>query len=299
MEEFFSKTVESDFGESNVLWINAKKYSSKRKFFVFVPGNPGIGSFYKSFLNLVHKSFPDFHAVLFSHIGHSKDDQHKIYTHSLRDQIDHKVSIMKDSLGITDDDTVILCGHSIGAHICMEMMKEIKVKHSAFLFPAIRYIGDSPKGQKMKAWFTTPGRLFMSTAGYVLSWLPTSWRQSLIHRHLGTQDVAPHLMDSVDQMFSFGSMNNILYMSRTEMDTVKEVDEEHIKSNADKMSFFFGDGDWWVPNKHHDFIKHLTKDSDTRVDMLPEFMKHDFCMNEEQTVEMAKRVVEVMEGIDL
>lgn len=69
-------------------------------------------------------------------------------SHALR-TVDHKIAFLKMLVKARPDVKVVLVGHSVGAHICLEAIKALppsNVLMTALLFPTVMHIGDSPNG---------------------------------------------------------------------------------------------------------------------------------------------------------
>ena len=57
------------------------------------------------------------------------------------------------------------------------------------------------------------------------------------------------------RLLDYHAMDNILYMAKTEMVTVKELDAGTVEANADKMVLYYAPGDGWAPESHYEELK--------------------------------------------
>lgn len=151
-----------------------------------VPGNPGLSSYYIPFLQTLHSS-PALRGKLeilaVSHRGHApvppgthsffgpNDEAAKAAARGtgtdLDDQIAHKISVLdavraiypreedrdQEERGEGEEDVqVVLCGHSVGAYMSLEVMRARpgQVDGLHLLFPTLSWIGRTPNGTKLQ-----------------------------------------------------------------------------------------------------------------------------------------------------
>ncbi|RXH76374.1 hypothetical protein DVH24_019262 [Malus domestica] len=132
-----------------------------------IPGNPGIVSFYKDFVESLYellggaasvtgKNWVFFvchfrgckvYANLFSnlclssavgHISHTKKNWEHGRLFSLQEQIDHKMDFIKQELQ-NNEVPILLVGHSIGSYISLEMFKRSPEKVTTTLYSFVYY----------------------------------------------------------------------------------------------------------------------------------------------------------------
>jgi hypothetical protein len=142
----------------------------------FITGNPGLISFYKTFLHTLHEllsSSPStFNSNIFHIYGQSlagfEDDSSppKAKPYNLEDQISLSLTSLS-ALRIPHKSlpyaSTILIGHSVGSYILLELINrlrksssEIKIKAGILLFPTVTHIAQSPSGVKISILFRIP-----------------------------------------------------------------------------------------------------------------------------------------------
>ncbi|EIW81134.1 hypothetical protein CONPUDRAFT_137213 [Coniophora puteana RWD-64-598 SS2] len=144
---------------------------------LFVPGNPGLAEYYRTYLGEVHRlvneaeSQNGLEIVCVSQLGHDAASDGFNLEHeevvNVDAQIKHKASVL-DSLAARWSDTrgppprIILGGHSIGAYMALEVVRRklntVPVDAVHLLFPTVHHIGQTPNANKL-AW------LFRAAAG--------------------------------------------------------------------------------------------------------------------------------------
>ena len=109
-------------------------------------GNPGNPHFYREYLErLSVVSSGSVWGIAIGHLGHSKGlTGSALFT--LSDQIAHKYSVVQDLLDAYPKTNIVLAGHSVGAHICSELMRSLdhsRVTAVFGLYPTMLHIGKS------------------------------------------------------------------------------------------------------------------------------------------------------------
>lgn len=101
---------------------------------LFIPGNPGVISFYTEFLESLYELMGGTASVTaISHISHSQKNWESQRLFSLEEQINHKISFIEQELQDVEV-PIILVGHSIGSHISLEILKRSHKKVCSQLF---------------------------------------------------------------------------------------------------------------------------------------------------------------------
>ncbi|MCO5600531.1 hypothetical protein L7F22_054644 [Adiantum nelumboides] len=104
---------------------------------VFIPGNPGIIPFYKSYFEALAQNFGGKASITgVGYLGHSCKDLQKGKLFSLEEQVEHKVQLVQ-KIAAEDNTPLVLVGHSIGAHMALCVFKKFpdKVRHVVALYP--------------------------------------------------------------------------------------------------------------------------------------------------------------------
>ncbi|XP_060196494.1 uncharacterized protein LOC132625893 isoform X4 [Lycium barbarum] len=122
--------------KTDLLEIHAKD----PKFHVlFIPGNPGVVSFYVDFLESLYDLLDGTASVTaISHVGHTEKNWEHGRLFSLQEQTDHKMNFIEHELQDAEV-PIVLVGHSIGSYISLDIVKRLqgKVTYCIFLYPFI------------------------------------------------------------------------------------------------------------------------------------------------------------------
>uniref|UniRef100_A0A915E9T8 Lipid droplet-associated hydrolase n=1 Tax=Ditylenchus dipsaci TaxID=166011 RepID=A0A915E9T8_9BILA len=129
--------------------------------FLLIPGNPGNDLFYENFgqqfvQEISKKQTGSATIYTISHLNHAPKDkgcsttQQELF--NLSEQIEHKLDFCREHL--SENRSLYLVGHSIGAYICLRMLDQLKkegwtVSGCYCLFPAVERMAKTPSGQKV------------------------------------------------------------------------------------------------------------------------------------------------------
>lgn len=136
-------------------------------FLLFVPGNPGLPSYYLDYLSTIH-SHPllrgQVEILAVGHVGHapwpSTFPSAGPQPTSLKAQIEHKVRIVdriremyprsEDAQG--GEVQLVLCGHSVGSYLLLEVLKQrlTRLDGLHMLFPTVAHIGSTPNAVRIR-----------------------------------------------------------------------------------------------------------------------------------------------------
>ncbi|CAJ0912944.1 3566_t:CDS:2 [Entrophospora sp. SA101] len=124
-----------------------------------ITGNPGLINYYTEFLSTIHNERnKNIDIIGVSNLGHFHGPHNSKLEglYSLQDQINHKIQCFdklheKFSNNGKNNSKVkfVLCGHSIGAHICSQVLKtrpNSNIEHVYALFPTLQHIQKTPNG---------------------------------------------------------------------------------------------------------------------------------------------------------
>ncbi|XP_040848835.1 lipid droplet-associated hydrolase [Ochotona curzoniae] len=271
-------------GETQVLkcgpWTDLNDPSiDKPKLLIFIiPGNPGISSFYVPFAKdlyaLTNKRFP---VWIISHAGHVLAPKDKeIMTsedpnaqeikdiYGLSGQIEHKLAFLRTH--VPKEMKLVLIGHSIGSYICLQILKrapELPVIRAFLLFPTIERMSESPNGR-----IATPLLCWFRYALYVISYLllkpcPETIKSMVCRMSLQAMNVKNEFVQM--NMLEPFCIANAVYLGGQEMMEVVKRDDEIIKENLPKLTFYYGTTDRWCPKEYYDDIKKDFPEGDIRL----------------------------------
>lgn len=175
----------------------------------------------------------------------------------LKGQTDHKSDFINRFL--PKHVNVYLIGHSVGAKICLDLIKNHtqfseQVQHTYLMFPTIEFIGESKKGKEVPSF----NRYFflLRMFYYALHIVPTSWKRLVVNWHCRRDEMPEEFFETSLEYTNPPVIDKIWFMALDEMEKIRELDEENIKSNMHRLKLYYGSKDDWVPTEfYHELIK--------------------------------------------
>lgn len=299
--------------------IPSPNTSSRRALILFIPGNPGLISFYTPFLTILSSllSSPDTTTTAYDIYGQNllgfADEDHEPFSGTnppwdLEGQIEAiGKAVEKKGAGY---DFVVLMGHSVGAYIAVETFSrwrkytassKISLKNGMLLFPTLLHIAQSPSGRKL---------LRLSQTGYVadnahlvaralLILIPTVVLQWVLGTVIGFTKEATGV--TTRWLKSRDGVRQALFLGMDEMrkigedvweDDLWEVTALDVSSSLSTTSsprfyLFYAQEDHWVDSRGRDeFLKKL--EGRVKVKIEGEGVKHAFCTKERKSFSFSK-----------
>lgn len=200
---------------------------------------------------------------------------------------------------VPEDAELYLIGHSIGAWVVLNLMKNQdinkRVKKSYLLFPTIEHMAETPNGRIFRNFVS----ICISSHYYniynlhdIINIMVYFVQLKLLSSHFQVSRIAPLLIflswffttmfPTFLQMFMISVFNffygipgkynkvirgmldprvlyRIINLGREELKVVKEADHDTISKHSDKLWFYYGTIDGWVPVKYYKNMisKHL------------------------------------------
>ncbi|XP_054262126.1 lipid droplet-associated hydrolase-like [Macrosteles quadrilineatus] len=261
--------------------------SSGSDIIIFIPGNPGITSFYHNFLSSLHQEL-GVPVWIACHTGHEvppKSSKLKFpqdpNLYDMSGQVAHKLSFIKSFAPANRK--LILIGHSLGAKIVSELLKDEQVaknvKKCFLLMPTLERIAQTPNGKflsRLLAYFMSV-ILFLA---WVFSHFSHKCRVFLISGwfYLTRQhNVDSHCMDAVCILTLPSVLRRVFNLALDEMEKILELDIEVLNSNWRKMHVYFARKDGWAPLSYMDSLKQAFPDINAKV--LGEQFRHVFVLD--------------------
>ncbi len=144
---------------------------------------------------------------------------------NLTEQIDHKIAFLENYFPPCCN--FILIGHSIGAYMILNLLdyfgkKQQRITKGILLFPTIERMAISPSGRlatPVSNYFSWP----LIAAAWSLSWLPLSFKKSLINIWFYRRKIHEGCKDAVVQLVNANSIRNMLFMAADEMEKVDKT----------------------------------------------------------------------------
>ncbi|GAA5843671.1 hypothetical protein JCM3766R1_007204 [Sporobolomyces carnicolor] len=275
---------------------------------VFVPGNPGLVSYYDSFLSTLQASLPteikettEMYAV--GHLGHSlkaeRDGMVKGFKPSqqatLEEQVQSKVEFIDEIAGKHGKDArIMVLGHSIGSWICLQMLKQRpnSISSAHLLFPTISSMSLTPNGRKLSPLFSswTLQPLFFSTSFF--SYLPTGIVSTLVSVLTGQS--GPGSATTTSLVASPQTVVAAVTMAAKEMHDVSELDRDLLKKVGYKCWWYWaepGKDGWVLEDSIREIEETLGDDPQMKEkrERCREGMPHAFVLSEDHTASLAKK----------
>lgn len=176
--------------------------------------------------------------------------------YNLNGQVKHKLEFIRKY--IPKNVKIHLVSHSIGAKISLEILKDElgeQVKQCYMLFPTIEKMVDSSNG----FWFYKIfNRIFfiLQFFYYAFHWLPLTVRTILIYVYCLCAGYPEFFLGTILKASTPAVLDKVWFMAKDEMEMVREIDAETIKTNLHRVKFYYGTTDGWVPT---DYYHELTK----------------------------------------
>ncbi|KAI8366822.1 uncharacterized protein BYT42DRAFT_587990 [Radiomyces spectabilis] len=285
--EVANKTTET-------LWWPSRGDGKKTVLF-FIPGNPGLAEYYTQFLQDIHEhSAPSLEICAVSHLGHSvgshtvASSRDAVYT--LQEQIEHKIDcfdqLRKDNPGGTQ---FILMGHSVGAYICAEVLKQ-RQQHDIVrliaLFPTLREIALTPNGVFISRLLSKVPLSVLSGTAHMLSYISSPIREYVTGMVTGQEGHC--LKVTAHQLLHQSVVKNAFAMANNEMASIKELDHDFYTTHVDKMIVYFSKVDKWAPLDHYEYMKE--KFPNAHIHLCEEDLPHAFILDSKHSAYMAHKV---------
>ncbi|KOS18127.1 UPF0554 protein C2orf43-like protein [Escovopsis weberi] len=247
----------------------------------------------------------------------------------LEDQIQSVYEDVASQQWMSDDgqprhyDYVYLMGHSLGAYISVEIMARharepvepaaahLHIPHAMLLFPTLTYLAKSPQGKKVTKLLRllpslpAQGQLLAKT---MLTVFPPPALHFLLTRILGYSPQTARV--TAQWLRSRDGVREAVYLGLSELQHIREEtwdddvwevskddnqDNENLGAGAGgdkkpKVYIFFGKNDYWVANKWRDAFIENRRGGRTSIEVDTRDICHAFCLNEETSFLIAKKV---------
>ncbi|WOL12744.1 lipid droplet-associated hydrolase isoform X1 [Canna indica] len=249
---------------------------------LLIPGNPGIVSFYKDFVEEVYQLLEGQASITaIGHISHAAKDWEHGRMFSLEEQIKHKVDFIEQEFQ-SSEQPIILVGHSIGSYISLEIFKRLpqQVKHIIGLYPFLTLNKNSLKQSIIGS--IVRSSIVSVTISYIVSFLgslPTWAQVAMVKMFLGQSWSTAAVAATCSHLLQYHTMRNVLYMAKTEFEKLsKEPDWMFMKRKQNQISLLFGIDDHWGPLAHFEEVSGQVPNLGLSVER--EGHTHAFCCTE-------------------
>ncbi|XP_069881166.1 lipid droplet-associated hydrolase isoform X1 [Dipodomys merriami] len=276
--------------------FNEQSINRPKLLIVIIPGNPGFPFFYISFAkalySLTGRCFP---VWIISHAGHVLAPANKTTrspsedpsaqeikdVYGLNGQTEHKLAFLKTH--VPKEMKLMLIGHSVGCYLALQILKqapELPVFHTFLLFPTIERLSESPNGRIATPILCWLRYIFYVPGYFVLKLCPEIIKSLVIKMSLHLMNMKREcLPQEILQPFCFA---NAAYLGAQEMMQVVKRDDETIRQNLSKLTFYYGTVDGWCPVKYYEDIKKDFPEGDIRL--CEKNIPHAFILNFSQEI---------------
>ncbi|CCG82071.1 Putative uncharacterized protein [Taphrina deformans PYCC 5710] len=234
----------------------------------FIPGNPGITSYYTTFLTRLRASCPGLDIIASNHIGFDAGDIRKASDFiDLNAQIAHKVQLLDEiSSNLTPDERhrkvpVFVAGHSVGGYMAIKVLEARPdiVDRVYFLFPTVNNIAASPQGVMATAALKIPGLITLAT---LFAWLlctvvPRSFKYAAVRWFTGFPEDAVRV--TADEVLTATGVHTALTLARSEMAEIGAPDAAFWEKYATRCSAYWATTDRWVSDTHRTVLLGIAK----------------------------------------
>nr|DAD48428.1 TPA_asm: hypothetical protein HUJ06_018365 [Nelumbo nucifera] len=263
---------------------------------LLIPGNPGIISFYKDFVEAVYELLGGKASITaIGHISQTRKNWEGGRLFSLNEQINHKVDFIKNELQYAEI-PLLLVSHSIGSYISLEIFRRLpeQVKYCIGLYPFLSLNKESAKQSLIgKIVVSQIFSFLVSSTAAVFGLFPSWASRFLVRRSIGKSWSATAVEAGCNYLLQYHVMRNVLFMAMTEFDKLSEApDWRFIRGKWDQIAFLFGHDDHWGPLSMSEEITKQVPDVALTIER--EGHTHAFCCSEAGSLWVAYHVVSLI-----
>ncbi|XP_057506669.1 uncharacterized protein LOC130789905 isoform X2 [Actinidia eriantha] len=265
---------------------------------LFIPGNPGVVSFYTDFLENLYELLGGTASVTaVGHISQTKKNWEGRRLFSLKEQIDHKMDFIKHELQNIEI-PIILVGHSIGSYISIEMLRKSseRVIYCIALYPFLAVNTESSTQSIIMRLARSPILCAaVSSIVGLLGLLPTKASRFLVTNSVGKTWSAGAIEALCSHLLQYHVMRNVLFLAMTEFKKLSETpDWEFMRGKRSQIAFLFGDDDHWGPLQMFDEISKNVPDAALAVER--EGHSHSFSCTTAGSLWVAQHVASLIKN---
>ncbi|KAJ7102109.1 hypothetical protein B0H15DRAFT_813220, partial [Mycena belliarum] len=257
-------------GSAHSLWWNCtQRRGAPSAVFLFIPGNPGLMSFYIEFLDFLHVKHPGLAVFGHAHLAHTPKVHAMV--NGLVAQVQSAIEALDAVQAAFPQTRIIISGHSIGAWIALQVLKaRPDVLHQAFLLtPTLTYMRETPNGIRLNHFFRWPR--ILSYLSYLTRLIPLpmffpDWPAHQI-------DVLRSFLNSPATIFACASM------AHEEMLAIRELDTALLEQHRHRIYLYFAQEDEWVSTHKSTIIRSFKEMGGEASSVVEANVPHAFCIN--------------------
>ncbi|KAJ4485934.1 hypothetical protein J3R30DRAFT_3282318 [Lentinula aciculospora] len=262
-------------GASKTIWW---PNTDPRTVVLFIPGNPGLSEFYIPFLSALYQQSSHTCILAQSHLGHTEEATAFVY--DLTAQVFAAIEAFDALTQTYPAMKFIVIGHSVGSWIALQVLKARPSEvHSLFLlFPTITNILDTPNGRSFFRAFRPPFPYIISRSSLllhpfyprILPVLFPEWPRAQL-------DVLLRLLRSPS------CIEACLSMAHEEMNSIRKLDINLLKTHKHRIHMHFAETDGWVGDNKDLILRSFKADiGSVKVVHGDHGIPHAFCINHSQ-----------------
>lgn len=247
---------------TEVLCVGQGLHEAPQHLVLFIPGNPGVASYYRRTMEHLYSVMGGSHSVwAVSHAAHCVNlpslwpgYQH---VYNLEQQIQHKIKFLETH--IPPGTNITLVGHSIGCKIILRLLQHfdnhpsVSISQSYLLFPTIERMRASPNGVKL--WpVLNYLRWFVVMLVCVACILPGKLVDGLLRLYFSSS-VYESCVAATKELLNARVIQNVLWMAKDELEKVVELDVDVLKRYRDKIVLYYGASDAWCPVQYWEGVR--------------------------------------------
>lgn len=178
------------------------------------------------------------------------------HLYDLQGQLNHKIDFINRFL--PKDVQVYLVGHSVGSKFCLDLLKvpqfSDQVQHAYLLFPTIERMIESKKGRLVP---TVDRFFFLLRLFYnIFNLMPSSWKRAVVKWQCRRQEIPEEFFEPSIQYTNPPVIDKIWFLALDEMQKIRQLDDETVKSNMNRLKLYYGSRDDWVNNEfYHEIVE--------------------------------------------
>ncbi|XP_055640355.1 lipid droplet-associated hydrolase [Toxorhynchites rutilus septentrionalis] len=248
-------------------WVE-ESLGEHKEIVICITGNPGLPGFYTKFLSTVYECLgKEMPVWIIGHAGHDEAKKTQ-YTKSiptlennsnlynLEGQLHHKVEFIRKY--VPSDVRIHLIGHSIGCYLALELLKipdiSDRIQHCYFLFPTIERMADSRNGFMLTK-CVKPIYFIVRLFYRCIDLLPNFLKIWIIYIYFLLSGIPKFYLGTALKYTNPSVIDKVWFMALDEMEKVRELDSDIILQNKDRLKFYYGTTDGWVPVKYCNELK--------------------------------------------
>lgn len=269
---------------------------------ILVPGNPGLVEFYKEFLELIWIDFG--RRIPVWTVGYAglndKPGERSLIPNirskeeekfNLQGQITHKTEFIQKY--VPDHVKIHLVSHSIGSWMCLQMLKNSKLKQKFvncyFLFPALEDLAKSPMGT-LFTYLLKPSYSFLELVYiYFFMQVPESVSKLILTVYFWCARLPDKIFWIIyNYIMSPAPLARSYKIAEDAMNTIKNLEVNVFRENIDLLHIYYGSCDGWVPVRRYQNIVQQVPAIDARL--CKHALEHGFVVDHSK--QMAKILCE-------